>query len=139
MSLPQPHPAPVTVSASVEAFLNDARFVAAFTTLRPTGAPHVAPVRFTWDAESGLARVLTVRSSRKARNLLAAPGGRVALCQVDGFAWVTLEGTGQVVQDPERMAEGVARYTRRYWSPPPNRPDRVLVEITVDRVLSLNI
>ncbi|MBM9506446.1 pyridoxamine 5'-phosphate oxidase family protein [Actinacidiphila acididurans] len=138
MSLPPPPPAPVPVSASLEAFLNDARYVAALTTLRPDGSPHVAPVRFTWDAQAGLARVLTVLSSRKARNLLAAPGTRAALCQVDGFAWATLEGTAQVVQDPQRIDEGVTRYTRRYWSAPPNRPGRVLIEIAVDRVLSLN-
>jgi F420H(2)-dependent biliverdin reductase len=138
MSLSKPHPTPVTVSASVEAFLGDARYVAAFTTVRPDGSLHMAPVRFTWDAQSGLARVLTVLSSRKARNLLVAPGSRVALCQVDGFAWVTLEGTGQVVRDPERIAEGVTRYARRYWSAPPNRSGRVVIEIAVDRVLSLN-
>lgn len=138
MSLSQPHSASVTVSASVEAFLNDPRFVAAFTTIRPGGAPHVAPVRFTWDARAGLARVLTVLSSRKARNLLAEPGGRVALCQVDGFTWVTLEGAAHVVQDPQRLAEGVAWYARRYRVPPPNRPGRVVIEIAVDRVLSLN-
>ncbi|MET8905675.1 pyridoxamine 5'-phosphate oxidase family protein [Streptomyces sp. NPDC048232] len=139
MTLPPRHPAPVKVSQSVEAFLNDARFVATFTTMRSAGAPHVAPVRFTWDAQAGLARVLTVASSRKARNLLAAPDSRVALCQVDGFSWVTLEGTAQVTRDPERMNAGVARYARRYWSAPPDRPGRVVIEITVDRVLSLNV
>ncbi|MEU6393859.1 pyridoxamine 5'-phosphate oxidase family protein [Streptomyces sp. NPDC046939] len=107
--------------------------------MRPTGSPHVAPVRFTWDARSGLARVLTVDTSRKARNVLAAPGGRVALCQVDNFSWVTLEGTAHVTRDAGRMAEGVSRYARRYWSAPPDRPGRVVIEITVDRVLSLNV
>ncbi|MCG7525119.1 pyridoxamine 5'-phosphate oxidase family protein [Streptomyces sp. OfavH-34-F] len=126
------------VSASVDAFLNDHRYVAALTTVRPDGSLHTAPVRFTWDAESGLARVMTVVSSRKARNLLAAPGGRVALCQVQGFTWVTLEGTGTVVTEPARVAEGARRYAERYWSGPPNPPGRVVIEIEVDRVLSLN-
>jgi PPOX class probable F420-dependent enzyme len=139
MSLPQQNQAAPAVSATLEAFLNDARHVAAFTTVRPDGTLHVAPVRFTWEASSGLARVLTGASSRKARNLLAAPGGRVALCQVDGFAWTTLEGAGTVVTDPGRVAQGVRLYAKRYWSAPPAPADRVVIEIAVDRVLSLNV
>ncbi|MDT0612725.1 pyridoxamine 5'-phosphate oxidase family protein [Streptomyces lancefieldiae] len=138
MSLPEQRPAVPVVSASLEAFLTDTQHVAAFTTIRPDGSPHVAPVRFTWDASCGLARVMTVDSSRKARNLLATPGGRVALCQVDGFAWATLEGTGTVVRDSERVAQGAKLYARRYWSAPPHPPGRVVIEIAVDRVLSLN-
>ncbi len=81
---------------------------------------------------------MTVSSSRKARNLLATPGAPVALCQVDGFRWVTLEGTGTVVTDPERVALGARLYAKRYWSAPPTPSDRVVIEIAVDRVLSLN-
>lgn len=138
MSLSKQPPAAVTVSASVEAFLNDPQHVAAFTTIRPDGTLHVAPVRFTWDPAACLARIMTVASSRKARNLLAAPGSRVALCQVQGFTWVSLEGTGTVVDDPARVASGAKRYAKRYWSAPPNPPGRVVIEIAVDRVLSLN-
>ncbi|MGW8066193.1 pyridoxamine 5'-phosphate oxidase family protein [Streptomyces ziwulingensis] len=138
MPPPMQRPHAVTVPDPVEAFLTATVHVAAFTTLRPDGAPHVAPVRFTWDAAAGLARVMTVSSSRKARNLLAAPGSRVALCQVDGFRWVTLEGTATVVTDPARVELGARLYARRYWSAPPTPPGRVVIEIAVDRVLSLN-
>lgn len=120
----------------IEAVLADDH-TGTFTTLRPDGSPHVAPVRFSWDPGSGLARVLTVVTSRKARNLLAAPGGRVALCQVMGFRWVTLEGTGTVTDDPVRLGEGVERYAARYRQLPPEPPGRVVVEVAVDRVLSL--
>ncbi|MEU7897150.1 hypothetical protein AB0B45_30330 [Nonomuraea sp. NPDC049152] len=82
---------------------------------------------------------MTVASSRKARNLLAVPGGRAALCQVDGFRWVTLEGPAVVRTDSARVAEGARRYAERYWSPPPDPPDRVVVEIAVDRVMNLNV
>ncbi|MEU6826054.1 TIGR03618 family F420-dependent PPOX class oxidoreductase [Streptomyces atriruber] len=115
-----------------------APFTAVLTTLRPDGSPHLTPVRFTWDAAAGLARVLTVNTTRKVKNVLAAPKARVALCQVDGFSWIVLEGTARVVDAPERVAEGVRRYTERYFSGPPNPPGRVVVEIAVDRVLSLN-
>jgi F420H(2)-dependent biliverdin reductase len=109
------------------------------TTLRPDGSPHVTAARFTWDPAAGLARILTVASSRKARNLLLDPGGRAAVCQIDGFRWITLEGTAIVSDDPIRIAEGVRRYTRRYLSTPPAPPDRVVIEFTVERTLSLNL
>ncbi|WP_407564733.1 pyridoxamine 5'-phosphate oxidase family protein [Streptomyces sp. 184] len=125
------------VTPAVEAFLT-APGTAVLTTLRPDGTPHLAPVRFTWDRATGLARVLTVGTARKVRNVLAARSARVALCQVDGARWVTLEGVARVTGDPDRVAEGVRRYVERYWSGPPNPPDRVVVEIEVDRVLSLN-
>ncbi|WP_326825785.1 pyridoxamine 5'-phosphate oxidase family protein [Streptosporangium sp. NBC_01756] len=120
----------------VELFLTGPH-LATLTTIRPDGSPHVAPVRFTWDGAAGLARVLTRAPSRKARNLTARPGGRVALCQVAGFRWVTLEGTATVCADPARVAEGARRYAQRYGSPPPDPPDRVMVEIAVDRVMNL--
>lgn len=121
----------------VEAFLAERR-VATLTTLRPDGSPHLVAVRFTWDGRTRLARVLTVASSRKARNL-AAGGGRAALCQVAGFRWVTLEGTATVSADPLRVGEGVRRYTERFQSPPPDPPGRVVVEIAVDRIMKLNV
>ncbi|MER5326107.1 pyridoxamine 5'-phosphate oxidase family protein [Streptosporangium roseum] len=127
----------MSLSASMEAFLSEPH-LATLTTLRPDGSPHVVAVRFTWDGQEGLARVMTVASSRKARNLVAGPGGRAALCQVAGGRWITLEGTATVSGDPRRVAEGVRRYTGRYWSAPPDPPGRVVVEIAVDRVMSLN-
>ncbi|MFD9353912.1 pyridoxamine 5'-phosphate oxidase family protein [Streptomyces sp. NPDC060031] len=138
MSQPTARAAELAVSAQADAFLTEPH-IATLTTLRPDGSPHVAPVRFTWDAEAGLARIMTVASSRKARNLLAAPGGRAALCQVSDFTWVTLEGTATVVDDPARVNDGARRYAKRYWSAPPNPPGRVVIEIVVDRVVSLNV
>jgi hypothetical protein len=53
---------------------------------------------------------------------------------VDGGRWLTLEGAADVTDDPERVAEAVRRYAERYRTPRPN-PERVAVEVTVDRVL----
>ena len=125
------------LSPAAERFLAEAH-VATLTTLRPDGSPHVAPVRFTWDPDAGTARVLTVSSSRKARNLLVQTGLRAVLCQVAGFRWVTLEGTATVSGEPARIIEAAERYALRYGAPPPEPPGRVVVEIAVDRVLSLN-
>jgi PPOX class probable F420-dependent enzyme len=114
-------------------------YVAALTTTRPDGSLHAAPVRFTWDGDTGLVRVLTVASSRKARNVAANPGSRVALCQVDGFRWVTLEGTAAISVDVDQVSEGVARYIDRYQSAPPDPPGRVVVTIAVDNAMTLNV
>ncbi|MGV9568339.1 pyridoxamine 5'-phosphate oxidase family protein [Streptomyces nigra] len=124
------------LSSAAEDFLAENQ-LCTFTTLRPDGSPHVTPVRFTWDGEAGLARVMTAVTRRKARNVLAAPGGRVSLCQTAGPRWITLEGTATVSDDPVRVQEGVRRYAKRYWSSPPEPPGLVVIEIDVDRVLGL--
>ena len=64
------------------------------TTLRPDGTPHVVPVGVTYDPEARLARVITSKSSAKVRHVLAAgpDGARVAVCQMEGRRWATLEG-----------------------------------------------
>ncbi|MFF0156999.1 pyridoxamine 5'-phosphate oxidase family protein [Streptomyces sp. NPDC005263] len=111
---------------------------ATLTTLRPDGTPHVTPVRFTFDAATGLVRVTTRAGARKARNVKAAgPAARVALCQADGFRWITLEGRAAVTDAPAHLAEAVRRYTVRYRADPPTPLDLVVVEIAVARVLNL--
>jgi PPOX class probable F420-dependent enzyme len=118
------------LSAEGLAFLSD-RHLATFTSLRPGGSPHVTPVGFTWDAEHGLARVITSGTSRKARN--AAFGGPVVLCQLDGRRWLALEGTARVAIDPDAVADAVARYAERYRTPREN-PSRVAIEVSVTRL-----
>ncbi|MEU9128500.1 PPOX class F420-dependent oxidoreductase [Kitasatospora sp. NPDC048540] len=112
------------------------RLLCTLTTLRPDGTPHVVPVGATFDPATGIARVITNRTSRKAAHVRAAgeAGLRVALCQVDWARWATLEGVAVVSADPDAVAEGVRRYAERYREPRVN-PDRVVIEITVDRAL----
>ena len=110
------------------------RHLATLTTLRPDGTPHVAPVGFTWDPDTGLVRVITFAPARKVRNLEAAgPGARAVVCQVDGGRWLTFEGPTAVTDDPDRVAEAVRRYAARY-RPPGERADRVALEMAVDRI-----
>ncbi|WP_432198950.1 pyridoxamine 5'-phosphate oxidase family protein [Streptomyces sp. bgisy027] len=107
------------------------------TTLRPDGRPHVVPVGVTVDAEAGAARVITRKSSRKVANLQAARPGqaRVAVCQVDGGRWATLEGTAEVLTHPDAVDDAVTRYRQRYGRTPAPDPERVVIEITIDRAL----
>ena len=125
--------APALLRDEVVAFLTE-RHLATLTTLRPDGSPHVTPVGFTWDPAAGLARVITFADARKVRNVSARPGGRAVLCQVDHRRWLTLEGVASVARDPATVAEAVRRYAERYRTPS-ERPDRVVIEIAVDRVV----
>ncbi|SCL17290.1 pyridoxamine 5'-phosphate oxidase family protein [Micromonospora inyonensis] len=119
----------------VAAFCRE-RHLATLTTLRPDGTPHVVPVGVTFDPEAGLARVITSGTSHKARHIAAAgPAGTpVAVCQVDGRRWLSIEGRAVVRTDAPAVAEAERRYTERYRPPRPN-PARVVIEINVVRLL----
>jgi len=123
---------PDRLSPEVLAFLAE-RHLATLTTVRADGTPHVVPVGFSYDAPSRRARVITFAGSTKAR-LLAAGPRPAALSQVDGGRWLTLEGTAEVTDDPDRVAAAVAGYAARY-RPPSDRVDRVAVELQVIRIL----
>ncbi|MBG0823581.1 TIGR03618 family F420-dependent PPOX class oxidoreductase [Planomonospora sp. ID91781] len=115
------------------------RHLCTLTTLRPDGTPHVVPVGVTLDADAGVARVITSGSSRKARHVpdageAAGEGVPVAVCQVDGRRWSTLEGRAVVRRDPGSVADAERRYAERYRTPREN-PARVVIEIRVTRVM----
>jgi F420H(2)-dependent biliverdin reductase len=112
------------------------RHLCTLTTLRADGSPHVVAVGATLDPAAGLARVITSRGSAKVRHVLAG-GARVAICQVDGARWSTVEGTAAVRDDAASVADAERRYAARYRQPRPN-PSRVVIEVTVTRVLGSN-
>jgi len=111
------------------------RHLCFLVTPRPDGTPHQVPVGVTYDPATRVARVISGGRSRKVRNVLAAgPGARVALSQVDGRRWCTLEGVAVVREDAASVAEAVRRYAERYRPPRPN-VERVVIEVAVDRVM----
>jgi hypothetical protein len=77
--------------------------------------------------------VITRDQSVKVRNI-SDGSARVAVCQVDGRRWSTLEGMARVTRDADEVADAVARYAERYRQPRPN-PERVAVVIDVTRLL----
>ena len=123
---------PADLGPDALAFLTE-RHLATLTTLRPDGRPHVVPVGMTYDPATATARVITSGTSAKARHVREG-GTRVAVCQVDGRRWLTLEGTAVVRDDAASVADAERRYAERYRRPREN-PARVVLEISVDRVL----
>ena len=124
---------PADLPDEVLQFLRE-RHLATLTTLRGDGSPQVTPVGVTYEPEAQLARVITWSASYKARSVAERPGQSVAICQVDGGRWLTIYGTASVTDDPDRVQQGVDRYTERY-RPPKQRSDRVVIEVAVDRIV----
>ncbi|MFR9804035.1 TIGR03618 family F420-dependent PPOX class oxidoreductase [Pseudonocardia sp. RS010] len=129
--------APDVVSEDFRAFWTE-RHLGTLVTLRTDGSPHVVPVGVTIDLEKGVARVICRGGSQKARNVAAAGAGgaRVAVSQADGRRWSTLEGVAVIRDDPESVRDAERRYAARFRVPRVN-PERVVIEIRVDRVLGL--
>lgn len=112
------------------------RHLCTLTTLRADGRPHVVPVGATLDPEAGLARIIAGRTSLKVRHVAAfgAAGAPVAVCQVDGRRWSTIEGTATIGESPAEVEEACRRYAARYREPRPN-PERIVMLIRVDRIV----
>ena len=110
--------------------------VCTLATLRRDGSPHVVPVNAVLDLDTAVARVLTSGHSAKARHVRGAGegGARVAVMQVEGRRWSTLEGLAVVRDDAASVADAEHRYAQLYHTPRVN-PARVVLEIALTRVL----
>jgi len=110
------------------------RHLCVLSTVRADGTVHSTPVGATLDLSTGVARVICSGSSYKARTIRQAGVAAVSVTQVDGRRWSTLEGRAVVSDDPGRVEDAVRRYAKRYREPRVN-PQRVVIEITVTKVL----
>jgi PPOX class probable F420-dependent enzyme len=109
------------------------RHLCTLTTLRADGSPHVVAVGATLDPAAGLLRVISSRSAAHVRHVLKGQD-RVAVCQVDGARWATVEGRAVIRDEPSEVADAERRYAARYRPPRPN-PARVVIEVTITTVL----
>jgi PPOX class probable F420-dependent enzyme len=107
------------------------RHLCTLTTLRRDGSPHVVAVGATLAGPT--ARVISSATSLHVRHIRNGQT-RVAICQVDGARWATIEGLAVVKDDGASVAEGERLYAARYRTPRPN-PARVVIEISVTKVL----
>ena len=122
------HPGP-----AVDVFLSEYH-LATLSIVKGDGTPHVTAVGFTYDSETGTARVITWADSWKARHVRALGSAPAAICTVDGGRWLTFSGAATLASDEEAVAEGVRRYAERY-RPPQERADRVVIELSVTKIV----
>lgn len=111
------------------AFLSEYH-LATLSTLGRDGRIHSVPVGITY--EDCTVRVIGSRGSQKFLNVQRT--GRASVNTVDGRRWISFEGPARIDESPDAVAHAVALYARRYRQPSPN-PQRVVLEITVERVL----
>lgn len=110
-------------------FLSE-RHLATLSTLGRGGRIHSVPVGITY--LDGIVRVIGSRGTQKFLN--AERSGRASVNTVDGRLWLSFEGPARVLDDADEVARAVELYSARYRAPRPN-PERVVLEITVERVL----
>jgi PPOX class probable F420-dependent enzyme len=121
------------LTEQLEAFWTE-RHLCVLSTVRPDGTVHATPVGATLDVEAGLVRVICSGTSYKARTIRRLGEAAVAVTQVDGRHWSTIEGRAVVSDDPARVRDAERRYAKRYREPRVN-PSRVVIEITITKVL----
>ncbi|MFD7160744.1 PPOX class F420-dependent oxidoreductase [Kribbella sp. NPDC059898] len=110
------------------------RHLCVLSTVRADGTVHATPVGATLDAEAGVLRVICSGTSYKARTIRRLGEASVAVTQVDGRRWSTLEGRAVVSDDPADVLDAETRYAKRYKQPRPN-PQRVVIHITITKAL----
>ncbi|HEV8190744.1 MAG TPA: TIGR03667 family PPOX class F420-dependent oxidoreductase [Ktedonobacterales bacterium] len=82
-------------------------------TVRPDGRPHLVPVWFLWDGSTIL--LFSIPENQKVRNLRQNNRVMAALDDTyDGDDVVTLEGTAELLDDPNVKPTTVADYVAKY-------------------------
>lgn len=108
------------------------RHLGTLTTLREDGTPHVVAIAFGYEHPRGRVLIISSDRTQKVRNV--ERNGRAVVCQVDGRRWLALEGDAKVDTSPDGVAEAVDAFEARY-RPARENPNRVAIEIDVDRIL----
>ena len=119
----------LTLTDRAQEFVTE-RHLATLSTLAADGTVHAVPVGFT--VKDGVARVIASGSSQKVRNIRLREHATIS--QYDGATWITLIGTGRVLDDAESVSEAVALYAERYRQPSVN-PERVAILIDITKVM----
>ena len=119
------------LSESEIEFLTE-RHLGTLTTLREDGTPHVVAIAFGYDHTRGRVLIISSDATQKVKNI--ERNKRAAVAQVDGRRWLALEGDAMVNKTPKGVAQAVEVFEARY-RPARENPNRVGIEIQVDRVL----
>src|SRR6266487_4528132 len=98
-----------TLSEKARAFLNERRF-AVLATINSDGTPQLTTM---WYLLEGDIIVMNTKAERiKDRNMKRDP--RIAICVQDGYSYVTINGTVEMIDDPHISQQDIARLATRY-------------------------
>lgn len=106
-------PSTTAFTPEVRAFLLERSRTGKLATVRADGRPHVAPVWFALDGD--ILIFTTWHTTVKAANMRR--DGRVCLCVDDEappFAYVQIEGTATMSDEPEALLHWATRIAARY-------------------------
>jgi len=117
------------ISDDAARFVAD-RHLATLSTIAKDGAIHTVAVGYT--LHDGVVRIITSDGTQKVRNI--ERDGRATVGQVDGARWISFVGNAVIERDRDDITLAENLYAGRYRQPQPN-PRRVVIRITVDRVL----
>ena len=102
-------PTVTTLSEKARAFLNEKRF-AVLATINSDGTPQLTTM---WYLLEGDTIVMNTKAGRiKERNMRRDP--RIAICVEDGYNYVTISGTVEMIDDPEIAQRDIYRLAVRY-------------------------
>jgi PPOX class probable F420-dependent enzyme len=102
-------PSVTTLSEKARAFLNEKRF-AVLATINSDGTPQLTTM---WYLLEGNTIVMNTKAGRiKERNIRRDP--RIAICVEDGYNYVTISGTVEMIDDPEIAQRDIYRLAVRY-------------------------
>ena len=102
-------PSVTTLSEKARAFLNEKRF-AVLATINSDDTPQLTTM---WYLLEGNTIVMNTKAGRiKERNMRRDP--RIAICVEDGYNYVTISGTVEMIDDPEIAHRDIYRLAVRY-------------------------
>ena len=98
-----------SLSENARAFLNEKRF-AVLATLNQDGTAQQTTMWYLLDGDT---IVMNTKAGRlKERNLRREP--RISICVEDGYNYVTISGTVELIDDPEIAQRDIHRLAMRY-------------------------
>jgi PPOX class probable F420-dependent enzyme len=128
-----------SLSAKARAFLQEQRF-AVLATINADGTPQLTTMWYDLDGDTILMN--TAAGRVKDANLRRDP--RISICVEDGYDYVTIAGTAELIDDPEVAQADILRLARRYHPPAKaeqmardqfSKQRRVTIQLPIERVI----
>jgi len=127
------------LSAKARTFLQEKRF-AVLGTINSDSTPQLSVMWYELDGDEILMNTKVGRV--KERNLRRDP--RISICIEDGYSFLTLVGTAQLIDDQTRAPADIKRLATRYHNPAKaermmhdtfSKQQRVTICMTIERVI----